>query len=107
MTASRRDPFEKLKAGDGEPAAHIPPPRSKAKRNREWERAHTVAAYRGIPDELQAEIKRLAEELGVPVGEVARAFLEYGLAAYHAGSLRLAALPATGRLTLFPPSRKS
>ncbi len=108
MAPSRRDPFEKLKSGEGEPAAHIPPPRSKAKRNREWEKAHAVVAYRGIPEELQAEIKRIAEkELGVPLGEVARAFLEHGLAAYRAGDLRLAAKPVTGRLTLFPPPTKT
>ncbi len=104
MMPVRRDAFSKLKAGDGEPAAHIPPARSKAKRNREWEKAHAVVAYRGIPDELQEEIRRIAEkELGVPMGEVARAFLEHGLAAYRAGELRLTAQPVTGRLSLFPP----
>jgi hypothetical protein len=101
--STRRDPFEKLKAGEGEPAAHIPPAPSRAKRNREWEKAHNgvVATYRGIPPALQVEIKALATELGVPVGDVARAFLQHGLQAYSDGKLRLNARLKTGKLTLF------
>jgi hypothetical protein len=103
MSTRRRNPFDKLQGGE-EPAAYIPPAASKARRNREWEKAHNyvVATYRGIPPELQAEIKKLAGQLGVPVGDVARAFLLHGLVAYRDGKLRLNARLKTGKLTLFP-----
>jgi len=57
---ARQNPFEK--SGNGpEPAAYIPPPASKARRNRDWEAKHRdVVAYRGVPAELQAEIKAIA-----------------------------------------------
>ncbi len=104
MMPVRRDPFGKLKAGDGEPAAHIPPAASKAKRNRQWERKHNqvVATYRGIPPELQAQIKKIADDLDVPVGDVARAFLQHALEAYQAGQLRVKPQLKTGKRTLFP-----
>jgi len=77
---------------------------TKAKRNRDWERRtnYLVATYRGIPPELQREIKEVAAELGVPVGDVARAFLEHGLRAYRDGELTLERHLAVGRWTLYP-----
>ncbi len=103
----RRDPFEKLKAGEGEPAAHIPPAPSKARRNREWEKTHKTAVVtsRNVPPELQAEVKAVATELGVAVGDVARALLQHGLAEYRAGRLRLEPKLRTGKLSLFPEER--
>jgi hypothetical protein len=66
---------------------------SQAKRNRDWERKQrdrgVVATYRGIPSGLHETIKRVAKTLSVSVGDVARAFLEHGLAAYEAGDLEL------------------
>lgn len=79
---------------------------SEAQRNRDWEkkrrRAGRVATYRGIPQHLQAEIKRVAEDRHVPIGEVARAFLEHGLAAYGRGELTLEPAFGPGKLTLYP-----
>ena len=77
---------------------------SQAKRNRDWERKHNdyKATYRGIPPELHEEIKRLARKLNVPLGDVARAFLEYGLAAYEAGDLDLDPQLRIGKMTLYP-----
>jgi len=81
---------------------------SRARRNRSWEarqrKAGVVVTYRGIPTELQKQLKQVAEEHSVPVGEVARRFLEYGLAAYEAGELTLRPVLVPGRLTLYPES---
>ncbi len=66
---------------------------STAERNRDWEREQRdrgiVATYRGIPSGLHEEVKKIASEMNVSVGDVARAFLEYALAAYEAGDLVL------------------
>ncbi len=98
---NRRNPFEG-KAG-AEPAAYIPGPASKAKRNREWERkrAGQLAAYRGIPQDLQESVKAVAAELGVPVGDVARMLLEAGLEAYRAGTLKANPTMTGGKRRLF------
>jgi hypothetical protein len=78
---------------------------TKARRDRSWEKKQRekvgLVAYRGIPASLNAQIKAVAGELGVPVGDVARAFLEYGLEAYRNGALELTPELATGRYTLF------
>jgi len=79
---------------------------SKAKRNREWEKRQyqkgLFVAYRGVPKELHENLKKVANDLGVPVGEVARAFLEYGLEACKRGDLVLQPKPVTGKFSLFP-----
>jgi hypothetical protein len=79
---------------------------SKAKRNREWEyrqrKERGFVAYRGIPRKLHESLKEIADDLGVPVGEVARALLEYGLEACRKGDLVLQPKPVTGRYSLFP-----
>jgi hypothetical protein len=78
---------------------------SRAKRNREWERQarekQGVVTYRGVPRELNERLKKIAKDLGVPVGEVARKFLEYGLEACRKGDLVLKP-KAAGKHTLFP-----
>jgi hypothetical protein len=61
--------------------------------------------YRGIPPELNAELKALAEELHVPIGDVVRAFLEHGLAAHQRGELPLKPHLRIGKMTLFPGER--
>lgn len=73
-------------------------------RDRTWERAQRaageVATYRGIPPELQAAIKRIANELRVPVGKVAAAFLRYAVEDYESGRLAIEASPAaSGAIT--------
>ncbi len=78
---------------------------SQAKRDRSWEKEHRAAGvvtYRGIPVELNQRVKEIAEELGVPVGEVARALLEYGVQAFEEGRLDLTPQPAKARFSLFP-----
>lgn len=78
---------------------------SQAKRNREWEIKNKVTGYRGIPPELDQVIAELAVMLSVPKGEVVRAFLEYGLAAYERGELPLQPHLRIGKMTLFPGAR--
>ena len=97
---AKRRAFDRLKQADEE--VKLPPPASEAKRSRDWEKTHPVTAYRGIPAELQAEIKEIADDLGVPAGDVARAFLVHGLKAYRAGTLKLAPGRSAGKWTLFP-----
>lgn len=79
---------------------------SVAKRDRDWEktqrRSGGVVTYRGVPEHLQAEIKRIADKHRVPVGEVARAFLEYALVAYEREALTFHAEFGPGKLTLYP-----
>ena len=82
--------------------AHKP---SRAKRNREWEARQRQVTFRGIPLELNARLNAVAEELGVTVSDVARAFLERGLAAYEQGDLLLQPRLRIGKRTLYPEER--
>jgi hypothetical protein len=79
---------------------------SRAQRDRSWEaeqrRAGVVVTYRGIPVDVQRQIRRIADDLGVPVGEVVRRFLEFGIEAYRAGDLTLQPVFAAYRRTLYP-----
>ncbi|MBT3315979.1 MAG: hypothetical protein HN390_15335 [Anaerolineae bacterium] len=83
-------------------------------RKRDWEQDHQKekVVYRGVDPKAALQVRQLAEELRVPVGEVARALLEYGLDAYSRGDLNLDPRPNPERLrmTLFPkgvaPKRK-
>ncbi len=63
----------------------------------------SVVTFRGVPEELHNQVKKIAEGLGVPVGEVARYLFEFGLGAMERGELRLNPTLAAGRRTLFPP----
>jgi hypothetical protein len=87
-----------------EPADAIPTPRGK--RRRTWEREQradpelTQVTYRGIPRELNAQLKALARAERVTVSEVARFFLEYALAQYHAGNLDIPTRPEAVRMTV-------
>lgn len=78
---------------------------SAALRDRGWERQNKVTGYRGIPPELNDQLKELAEQLHVPVGELVRAFLEHGLTAYRRGELPLKPHLRIGKMTLFPGER--
>jgi hypothetical protein len=102
---SAPNPFENApQPVQEEPGARLPVTK-KHKRDRSWElekrQAGEVATYRGIPPALQEEIKAIADGINVPVGEIARAFLEQGLADYKAGNLHLNPTLRTGRYTLF------
>lgn len=78
----------------------------KRARSRLWEKEHLPckAMYRGVDPHLALLVKQIAGRLSVPVGEVARALLEYGLRAYVNGDLELNPRlnPAGMRMTLYP-----
>ena len=59
-----------------------------------------VVSYRHIAPEVQTGIRIAAQELQVPVGEVAAACLQHSLTAYRAGTFKLNPQPRTTRLTL-------
>lgn len=124
----RRDAFSMLRSTQAEPAAvpeipdpapslemkastpgirpldFIPAAEPRKRRERGWEQARRaeIATYRGIPSGTHQTLIRIANTLGVPVDEVARAFLEYGLGQYQAGQLALSPYPKAQRMTLFP-----
>lgn len=87
-----------------QPLDLIPVAPQKAKRNREWDRAHRPekVTYRGIPKRLQETITEIASSLNVPRDELVRAFLEYSLHDLQANRLALVAHPKSQRMTLFP-----
>ena len=76
-------------------------------RSREWERRHQgeKVAYRGVNPEFVQDVQRLAQDLFVPQGEVARSILEYSLRRYEEGFLDLVPRPDPRRMrmTLHPP----
>ncbi len=124
----RRDAFSMLRSTGSEPAAvpdtshpdiypeakesapgirpldFIPAAEPRKRRERSWEQARRaeIATYRGIPPETHQTLIRIANALGVPVDEVARAFLEYSLGQHEAGKLILSPYPKAQRMTLFP-----
>ena len=67
-----------------------------------------VRSYRGIPETVDVQVKAIAKEMKVPVGEVMRVLLEYALTAYEAGEMLLNPQPRIVRSernkTLFPDS---
>ncbi len=73
-------------------------------RSREWERSRRANAvsYRGVPPEVQAGIKEVAASLDVNAEEIARAFLEFGLMAFHNGEIQIQPHPKGRLMTLFP-----
>lgn len=79
----------------------VPPPPSKAQRNRDWEKNQTKATYR-IPVDLRNRVTKLSKDLGVSTGDLARALLEFGLESYERGDLVLRPELRPGRFTLFP-----
>ena len=124
---SRRDPFSMLRGAvtpsdqervtprietpqgtDRQPSMtpldFIPSAVPKKRANRKWDKARQgeIATYRGIPAETHQLLIHLAGSLNVPVDEVARAFLEFGIASYHSGKLALNPHPKAQRMTLFP-----
>ena len=86
------------------PLDFIPSAEPRKRRERGWEQARRaeIATYRGIPPETHQALMRIASALGVPLDEVARAFLEYSLGQYQAGQLLLSPFPKAQRMTLFP-----
>jgi hypothetical protein len=75
--------------------------RPRPKKGKEAQRANPVA-FRGLPPSLRDRVAALAQELGVPVGEVARKLIEYGNEQYRRGLLPLTLYPVeTSKRTLF------
>jgi len=76
-------------------------------RSRGWERRHLdeKVVYRGVNPGFVHEVQRLAADLLVPQGEVARSILEYSLRRYEQGFLDLVPHPDPKRMrmTLHPP----
>lgn len=81
--------------------------RRPAKRNRKWEMEHRPYRYVNVSVELREQVLGLAEHLGVTADEVARAFVEYGVACVDEEKLYLRPQPNPyGRkMTLFPKER--
>lgn len=77
----------------------------KTPRTRTWEKANRAVTYRGVPPQLHTRVKELAGELGVNLDDVARAFLEFGLACYQRGELRIEPV-LNLKLTLFPKGNR-
>lgn len=128
---TRRDAFSSLRGttinhilGEGEPSASepkspdytptvtpldfIPTVEPRKKRERKWDRIHQgeLVTYRGIPAETHQTLISLAGNIGVPVDEVARMFLEYGVEHYRSGLLPLNPHPKAQRMTLFPDGKR-
>lgn len=76
--------------------------KEKPPRDRSWEQANRPLLLRGVPLELHQAVKNVAFELGVRTGDVARAFLEYGLLCHRRGELKIEPVLSNQRLTLFP-----
>jgi hypothetical protein len=106
----RRNPFE---VHEPEAIAEFKPDiydslrvASPRKRDRRWEKEHQSqkAVYRGVDPKLALKVKKLAAELFVPEGEVARCILEFAMRAYEEGELDLLPRPnpLRMRMTLFP-----
>lgn len=84
--------------GRGQAAARS---KKRGKDQAKKERWETRATYR-LPVILKEQLRMIADEHDVPVGELALFFLDHGLRAYQAGELRLNPEPRTSGKTLFP-----
>ena len=65
-----------------------------------------IATFRGIPKKLHETIKTIAGELGVSPGELARYFLETGLARLTSGEEEIQPSFVPGGYTLYPDERR-
>ncbi|MEM7032016.1 MAG: hypothetical protein AAF629_20855 [Chloroflexota bacterium] len=105
----RRSIADQISSEPIEVLAKRPNSNNKPQRDRSWEKKQRestgVVTYRGIPKSLNEKIKTVASELGVPIGDVVRAFLENGLADYKSGDMDLDPELVTGRYTLFPAKK--
>jgi len=64
-----------------------------------WDQEHAfeMVTYRGVPPELHAQVREIAEAEDLPVGNAAAALLAYAVAAYKAGTFRIAKTPTKMR----------
>ncbi|MBN1668514.1 MAG: hypothetical protein JW862_15575 [Anaerolineales bacterium] len=92
------DPLSLLRAP--EPARQKP-------RQRDWEKQHCGYTVRNVPVDLRKEIKAIAQQNACSADAVAQAFLEYALACYDQGGLKLTAVLRQGVRTITWEERKS
>ena len=112
--SGRRNPFGEV--SDETVPARPPdifeslPVAEQRQRNRGWEKKNQdqKVVYRGVDPKAALRVREIADELKVPAGEVARAFLEFGLDAYSRGDLDLDPRlnPERLRMTLFPKGKQ-
>lgn len=64
-----------------------------------WDQEHAfeMVTYRGVPPELHAQVRAIAEAEDLPVGNAAAALLAYAVAAYKAGTFKIAKTPTRMR----------
>ena len=74
-------------------------PARKKKRSKQAKRVYPAVSYR-LPKKAHDDIRRLAMDLGVPLGDVVSFLLQYGLDAYRGGKLSLQPQPLTVKMTL-------
>ena len=86
------------------PLDFIPVAEPRKKTKQKWKKSShgEISTYRGIPTETHQTLINLANSLGVPVDEVVRTLLEFGIAHYRSGDLELNPHPKAQRMTLFP-----
>jgi hypothetical protein len=63
---------------------------------------NTPHTYHGVTNEIKIKMDALAENHHIPVGELARYFLEEGLATYRTGDLKLKKTVVHTRNSLYP-----
>ena len=81
---------------------------SPAKRNRTYERRHRTFTYRLTDKELNDKLVAIAESLFVTVNDVARAFVEAGIAAARQGEIPFDNIPFIKKhLTLYPTDNET
>lgn len=83
--------------GHGQPS---PPKKKRGKDQRKKQRWESRATYR-LPVRLKEQVKGVADEHDVPVGELVLFFLDRGLGAYQRGDLRSDRTPRASGKTLF------
>jgi hypothetical protein len=100
--------YQSISSSTSAPATNLldmmPVAEERPKRNRQWEKAQMAnqVSYRGIPEEVRAAIKTIAEELDVNQEDIARAFLEFGLYCFRNNEIEVQAHIKGRHMTLFP-----
>lgn len=89
------------------PTAKIPPPASKARRNRDFEKASRTGefrqvSFRHIPLELRDDFTALALNYRVTVDELGRFALEYFLESVRKGAVEISPDFSRGKQSLYP-----
>jgi hypothetical protein len=83
------------------PEMRTNPAIQQSSRKNKWS-LNTPHTYHGVTSGIKDRMDAIAEHYHVPVGEVARFFLEHGLAAYDRGELTLEKTVVETRNSLYP-----